>query len=770
MQATRILITGLVQGVGFRPAVYRVATRMDLTGWVQNTISGVEVVLNTPSGQDFLHNLNESLPPLAKIDTVTETLIELSGIPEEFIIKYTNYADATGLDAIITPDISTCKKCIQDIFNPQSRYYLYPFTSCSDCGARYTIIHRLPYRRENTTMREFPLCARCQHEFTNLNDRRYYAETMCCPTCGPQLELGLESIATQIKNGAIVALKTTGGYVLITDANNISTITKLRQRKKRPYKPFALMALNTQSIQEYYCEVSKSEQNILESTIAPLVILQQKLKSSATTQEIPTEDFQGAIAPGLNTLAFMLPSNPIYYLLFYYLLGKPRGNEWLGLKNRNALIITSANLSGGNIISENNIAKTELALIADIIVGYDRNIIMQNDDSVVRLLAENNIVIRQARGLAPRIYRFNYNLPQVLGVGAHLKNTVCFANNNKICVSQYIGDMDAWDNIQYFNKVISHFQQVFNFSPEHIVSDLHPDFYTSSYASGCKVSHLQLQHHYAHMASMLANLQSQGQVLAPNILGCILDGYGYGIDGGAWGGELIKFESANVNFTQISQLPVITTPSGDGAKFAVWKIALAWCLENSLPVPKHILLLPQMDAVSTLIKNNYVSTTNSMGQLFSLVSSLLGICCYNSYEAEAALRLESLVTKPEFEEEYVRLTITGKPDIQLLLRRIYHIAYNDGSIIRAVNIFYGNLALLLGKWIMHHAQEQKITQVVLGGGCWQSKYLLPLIKERLHANQIKLLLPQWLSFNDESISLGQAWFGAQYVLREKTGV
>lgn len=766
MQATRILITGLVQGVGFRPAVYRVASKMDLTGWVQNTTSGVEIVINTTSAQSFLNNLNTSLPPLAKIDTITETLIKLSSIPQDFVIKYANYVETTFRDAIISPDISTCKKCIDDIFNPQSRYYCYPFISCSDCGARYTIIHKLPYSRENTTMREFPLCTMCQQEFSNPSNRRYYAETICCSTCGPQLEHSLEFIATQIKNGAIVALKTTGGYVLIADANNTSAITKLRQRKKRPYKPFALMALNTQSILEYYCEVNKSEQDILESSVAPLVILQQKLKPSTTPQEIPTENIQNAIAPGLSTLAFMLPSNPIYYLLFYYLLGKPCGTKWLTLKNRSALIITSANLSGGNIISENNIAKTELATIADIIVGYDRKIIMQSDDSVVRLLAKSNIVIRQARGLSPKRYRFNYQLPEVLGVGAHLKNTVCFTNNNTAYVSQYIGDMDSWDNIQYFNKIILHFQQVFNFSPKLIVSDLHPDFYTSNYASESMVPHIQLQHHYAHMASMLANMQSQGHVLEHNILGCILDGYGYGIDGGAWGGELIKFETTNVNFTQISQLPVVTMPSGDSAKSAVWKIALAWCLENSVPIPKHILHLPQIDAVSSLIKNNYVSTTSSMGQLFSLVSGLLGICCYNSYEAEATLRLESMVTTPEFEKEYVRLTVDGKPDIQVLLQRIYHIAYNNNDIVGAVNVFYGNLSLLLEKWIVHHAQEQKITQVVLGGGCWQSKYLLPLVKESLHANHIELLLPQWLSFNDESISLGQAWFGVQYLLHK----
>ena len=757
MQATKLLIKGIVQGVGFRPTVYRAATGLWLRGWVKNTSDGVEIVINTLSSREFLSGLKNSLPRLAKIDQVVQEPINLANLPDNFIIKSSSHL--TDNNTAIPVDGCVCQECITDTFNPESKYYLYPFTNCSNCGPRYTVINQLPYDRPKTALANFTLCDSCLKEFADPLNRRYHAESTSCPNCGPHLKTDLMVVARDIRAGNIVALKTTGGYALIADANNAVTIKRLRERKERKNKPFALMALNTQSIKKYYCNVNLHEQELLESYAAPIVIL-NKSSSSFASDMLAVSN----IAPGLNTLGFMLPHSPIYYLLFYYLLGQPHDNAWLNQSHTLVLVVTSANITDGSIISNDDEAQETLPRFADMVVSYNRDIVMKCDDSVIAPNDGEEIIIRRARGLAPKPYLFNYKLPEVLGLGAYLKNTVCFTRDNHAFLSQYLGNMDSQHTIAYFHLVIQHYKQVFNFTPKLVVSDLHPDFYTTIYADEYGLPHVQLQHHYAHMAATMASAQSYGRELNRSILGCILDGYGYGDDGSAWGGELIKFDLYSHNFIRLSHLPKISIPGGDKSEHQPWKIALGWCLEHHLAIPEHIISLPQADLVSLLIRNEHTTQTSSAGRLFSMVSALLGICCYSSYEAEAALKLESIVTKPELEIQHVSLTEDGNPNIQQLIERIYHIAYTDGNIVRAVNVFYANLAALLEKWIIYHASIHDITQVALSGGCWQSRYLLQMLKEKLSLTGIDLLLPYQLPFNDECISLGQAWYGAQYLL------
>ena len=756
MQGFKLLLRGTVQGVGFRQTVYRIATQLGLKGWVRNTSQGVEVVITSTDIDNFIFTLNNSLPRLAQIDSIEQSLIQLETKPDNFLIAPSS--DTATNEIIMPVDSNTCKECLADVFNLQSKYFHYPFTGCSNCGPRYTVVKNLPYDRNNTTMVNFPLCESCLKEYTDPNNRRYHSDITSCPDCGPKLDMDLAEVAKRIISGQIVALKTTGGYTLIADAANTDTILRLRKNKNRKTKPFALMALNTQSIKDYYCTINLSDQLLLESISAPILILPRN----------PAAPVSKEVSPGINTLGFMLPSSPIYYLLLYYLLGEPQEPNWLEQGHELALVVTSANLSGGSIISDNAQARSELAPIADIIVGYNREIVMKCDDSVVLPIRDHEIIIRKARGLTLKPYLFKYKLPQVLGLGAHLKNTICFTRDNQAFLSQYLGDMDSQHTITYFHQLIQHYQNIFSFTPELIVSDMHPDFYTSLYAEESDLSHLQLQHHYAHLAATIASVQSFGLVLHSKIIGCVLDGYGYGIDGGCWGGELIEIDLTMLEFSRLSHLPLLSIPAGSSGKKDPWKLALIWCLHHNLNIPEHIMREPQREAVTHLIKNNQVTQTSSCGDIFSLVSALLGICCHSSYEAEAALRLESMVTYPELESEYVQLTQEGKPDIRLLIERVYHIAYIYNDIIRAVNVFYANLAAVLGQWIIYHARLNNVSQVALSGGCWQSRFLLTLLYDSLDKSGIKLLTPYNLPYNDECISLGQAWYGAQYILLGKS--
>lgn len=756
MQASRILIRGIVQGVGFRPTVVRVANSLNLRGWVCNTLTGVEIIIGTKSTAEFLTNLNNCLPRLAVIESINTELIEIDNLPPKFKIVSSINNDASTFNKLITPDSCTCLQCITDIFNPDSRFYLYPFTSCSDCGPRYSVINNLPYDRSNTIMLDFQICEDCKSDYNEVNNRRFHSDLICCKKCGPTLEMDIENIANYLIAGKIVAVKVLTGYVLIANANNIETIKLLRERKFRPNKPFALMALNTTSIKDNFCNVNSFEEKLLKSKEAPIVLLKRN----------NCEHFS-IIAPGINTLGFMLPSNPIYYLIFYYLLGKPQGLNWINESNTLALVVTSANFSGNSIISENQDARSNLPKIADFIIGHNRKIFRKSDDSVTIQLDEDLVLLRRSRGYAPKPYIFDYTLPEVLGLGSEQKSTFCFTRNKNAFLSQYIGDMSYQSTINSYHELLKYHKDIYSFSPKLLVSDLHPNFYTNNLAQDLNVLHIQLQHHHAHFSATIADYQSNKGQIKNELLGCILDGYGFGVDGNNWGGELFKFNTSSLNFKRVSHFPLILLPFVDSGEKDPWKIAILWCLKYKLNIPDHILLIPQAKLLIKLYEMDENTDTSSLGRLFSMVSSLLGICNFSSYESEAVLRLESLVSKLEFENEYANLTFEGIPDIPKLIERIYYIAYFDKDIVRAVNVFYGNMILIIYNWIVYHASFENVNQVAISGGCWQSRYLLPLIKKMLTENGIELITPKNTPLNDECISLGQAWYGVQCILKGK---
>jgi len=750
--ATRLIVNGIVQGVGFRPSVYRVANKLGLSGWVKNTSSGVEIVISTINPSQFIHELGNELSPLALIESISS---------EEFLIPVhintfrilDSIASETNHTQIVV-DSKICTDCLTELFEPQSRYYHYPFISCTNCGPRYSIINNLPYDRSTTTYQEFPLCNSCTLEYANPANRRYHAETTCCNDCGPQFECNLETVASYIRDGKIVAIKGTGGYVLITNARNHEAVTRLRERKQRKSKPLAVMALNTISIRRYYARVNAREAELLESNASPIVILQQKNNNA-----IPDN-----IAPQLNTLGIMLPHSPLYFLLFYYLLGKPEGYSWLESSNKQLLIVTSANLSDNAIIGDNKQAKNSLANIADHIIGHNRQISMTVDDSIIQQSGNQQVILRRARGLVPQIYHFHYDLPQVFATGATLKSTMCFTRKTKAYLTQYAGDLANVPVIDYYQQIYEHYQHIFNFKPELIVCDLHPDFYTSDLAATLGKPVVRLQHHQAHLCSVIAAHESNGYLIEDKIFGCILDGYGYGENGAALGGELIKFERDILTFKTVSQLPALMLPGGDLAERQPWRIALSMCTAYGLDIPDYLIQQPGTNFIVNMLQKQQFPVTTALGRVFSGVAALLGITQVNDYEAHAAMLLESLVTSPVTDFDHIRLDKDGKPDLALLIKQVYILGVIKKDLIQAVNLFYGSLAALLDKWLVYHASLYNIRQIAASGGCWQSRYLLSLISDKFRHSGLQLLVPHKVPLNDEAISLGQAWYGAKLIL------
>ncbi len=750
--ATRLIINGLVQGVGFRPSVYHLANRLGLKGWIKNTGNGVEIVISSLDASSFIRELSNSLPPLAIIDSISCEEYHLSTAITDFHILDSIAGNIS--QTRIAPDCKICSDCLIELFNPESRYYLYPFISCTNCGPRYTIIKNLPYDRINTSYKDFELCRNCNDDYNNPANRRYHAETSCCKVCGPSYNMELEKVANYIQDGKIIALKGTGGYVLIADAKNSEVISRLRTAKKRAKKPLAVMALNTISIRYNYAEVNAQEAALLETNTSPIVILKRKKQSS-----LPAN-----IAPELDTLGIMLAHSPAYYLLFYYLLGKPSGYEWLEKPNDKLLIVTSANLSGEAIITDDMLAEEALSDIADYIISHNREITVPVDDSVMRMAGKHKIMLRHARGLTPLNYSFNYDLPQVLGVGASLKATLSFSKNNKIHISQYIGDLKQLPVIDYYQKIYQHYYQLYAIKPELIVCDLHPDFYTSQFATESGLPVLKLQHHNAHFAAVLGEFESYGYLLEQRILGCILDGYGYGNNGEALGGELIEFDFKTLQFKTISQLPELMSIGGDLAEKEPWRLALAMCIQYDLPIPEYLLKQPNANIILEILKDGNTPKTTAVGRIFSGVAALLGVMAINDYEANAAMLLESMVSMPETDFDIVRLTADGKPDIATLIRKVYTIGVTENNRPKAINLFYGSLTTLLDKWIVYHASLHRINQIALSGGCWQSPYLLSMISDKFQHSTLELLIPKDLPLNDECISFGQAWYGTKYTL------
>ncbi|MCW8442952.1 carbamoyltransferase HypF [Fluoribacter gormanii] len=735
IERLRIIIQGQVQGVGFRPCVYRIAKQLDLTGWIQNNAYGVLIEVQGILAGHFIAHLQNNLPPLAKVNDIHQETIPLQA--NETLFKIIE-SQKGRVNTLITPDICICSECLEELFDPRSRYFRYPFLNCTHCGPRFTITRDLPYDRNQTSMDLFPLCVECQADYNNPENRRYHAQPTSCIHCGPQLSCSVEEIAQCILQGEIIALKSLGGYQLICDARNETTVAKLRARKKRDAKPFALMVVNSLSAKRLV-RINQQEQNSLESITRPIVLL----KKNDELRELNPQ-----IAPGLNILGIMLPYTPLHYLLFNALIGNEDGCGWLNEFQDITLVVTSANLSGEPLIIGDHRAEQELNHVADKIISYNRQIVTRVDDSVLRLMHQTPVFIRRSRSFVPNPIQLPHEIPTTLAVGGHLKNTFCITRGNEAFVSQHIGSLNNKATIEFFHESLNHLLRFLDVTPERIAHDLHPDFYTTHFAECYGIPAFAIQHHHAHLASIIAE-----HGIKKSVLGLALDGYGYGSNGEAWGGELFLLEKTRC--TRIGSFAPILQPGRENAAREPWRMAASVLhhLGRGNEITQRFSEFPQAHLIQQMLDKKINSpATSSCGRLFDAASALLGIQLISHYEGHAAMRLESLVTQVQSIPNGWQIKencFDMMPTLELLA--------NCPDPITGANLFHGTLIAGLAEWIKQTCRERKIDMIVLSGGCFLNQILTEGLTAVLSEYGITSFLPRALPLNDGGISLGQAW-------------
>ncbi len=764
----RIIIRGAVQGVGFRPFAYRLATEMKLPGWVSNSTQGVFIEIESEKDilNQFLFRLQQEIPPRAFIQSLEFSFLDPVGFTTFEIRK----SDSAGIKtALVLPDISTCPDCLKDIFDTSNRRYLYPFTNCTNCGPRFSIIEALPYDRPNTSMKKFEMCPDCKAEYQNPLNRRFHAQPNACPVCGPKLELwnntgkiiaerhnALLQAVEMIRAGNIVAVKGLGGFHLMADACNDEAVRRLRKRKHREEKPLALMFPSLEAI-KLECKVNEFETRLLLSPESPIVLLERK-------QGKENSNIASSIAPSNPYLGVMLPYTPLHHILMKE-LGFP-------------VVATSGNLSDEPICIDEYEALDRLNGIADIFLVHNRPIVRHVDDSIVRIMMERELVLRRARGYAPLpiVVGTQHAVP-LLAVGAHLKNTIALTSKDNVFISQHIGDLETKESLDAFHRVIADFQTMYETKPTQFVCDLHPDYLSSKFARASGIPYVEVQHHYAHIASCMAENQLEGE-----LLGVSWDGTGYGLDGTIWGGEFLITEQTS--FERIATFRSFRLPGGEKAVKEPRRIALGILYEIFGDDIFHRNDLISMQAFTSaelavlkqmFIKNVNMPVTTSAGRLFDAVASLIGLRQIVNYEGQAAAELEFLTAGIETEERYSFSIENRKHDTgnekQNLLKTI-----DWSSIIRGIlediqkNIQIGIISAkfhnTLVEIIVAVALKIKQSRVVLSGGCFQNKYLTEHTVKRLREEGFNPYWHQRVPPNDGGIALGQVYAALRLYRKE----
>ncbi|MEJ2690894.1 MAG: carbamoyltransferase HypF, partial [Deltaproteobacteria bacterium] len=605
----KYIIRGIVQGVGFRPFVYRLATSIGLSGRVANTTEGVVVEVDGELKQleEFRRRLLTETPPLARIDGIEES--DLSAlVAEGFTVAPSDGSGRKRL--LITPDSDVCPNCLAELRDPHNRRYHYPFINCTDCGPRYTIIDDLPYDRQYTAMRTFPMCEECRREYEDPANRRYHAEATCCPVCGPRLwaadvegrEIAADPILqarSWLADGKIVAIKGIGGFHLAVDAANEEAVRLLRERKRRPDKPLAVMGRDLEAV-THFAEMGEETQKQLQQRTRPIVLASKKIPFPLAANVAPDNRFVGV----------MLPYTPIHHLL-------------LENSAKTVLVMTSANLSGEPIVTDNREALAKLATIADGFLFHDRPILTPTDDSVLRVDAEPIIYLRRARSLAPLPLDLSFDLGRTLAVGADVKSTICLSRGHEAFVSQHLGDLDLLATQQNFERTCHHFMRLLQVEPNLVVRDLHPGYYSSVFADSLSLPAVQIQHHHAHAVSCMAEYGISSEVLA-----LTMDGTGYGPDQTVWGGEVLI--AGLSGYRRLAHLRQVRLPGGEAAVRQPWRMALSYlyglfgtdeaAISRIRPVGSEESLVLQM-----LTAGLNSPLTSSCGRLFDAVAALLGL-------------------------------------------------------------------------------------------------------------------------------------------------
>ncbi|HWR82931.1 MAG TPA: carbamoyltransferase HypF [Candidatus Deferrimicrobium sp.] len=749
LRRARMTIRGAVQGVGFRPFVYRLARDLSLAGFVRNTPQGVvaEVEGSATAVTSFLTRVLQEAPRNARIEHHETYDLAPLGLQEFRVLPSEHSGEKS---AVVLPDMAACPECLQEIFDAANRRFRYPFTNCTNCGPRYSIIEALPYDRQNTTMRTFPMCRDCQTEYEDPSNRRFHAQPNACPVCGPQLELwdlsgktlstrgdALIRTCEYIRAGQIVALKGLGGFQLLVDARNAVAVQLLRSRKGREEKPFALMYPSLPSVEEH-CFVSAEERDVSCSTGSPIVLLSKRPDASIGANGIAAD-----VAPDNPYLGVMMPYTPLHHLLMAE-LGFP-------------IVATSGNLSDEPICIDEHEALARLGGFADFFLVHNRPIARQVDDSVVRILMKQPMPLRMARGYAPVAVSLPAALPDCLAVGAHLKNTVAIAKGGHAYVSQHIGDLETRIAYDAFTNVVQSLSRIYDFEPQTTACDLHPDYPSTTFALEQQLPTVKVQHHYAHVLSCMIEND-----LSEPVLGIAWDGTGLGTDGTIWGGEFLRVDDRS--FERVGHLRPFRLPGGDAAVREPRRTAIGLLYEVFGPQLFEMRQLKPIQSFSAdelrllpdvLARGVNCPVTSSAGRLFDAVSSLLGLCQHCSFEGQAAMKVEFAIAGAASDGTYDYVMTGDAPpyilDWESMIRQILADLHNaiPAGVIAAK--FHNTLV----EMIVSLARRMNEKIVVLSGGCFQNAYLTARAIRRLSAAGFTVYRHHRVPPNDGGIALGQ---------------
>ncbi len=745
-EARRLHVNGIVQGVGFRPFVYQLATRHGLKGEVSNTSAGVSIHVEGPAERlaAFEEDLRVRHPPLAHIVEIRSVAAALRN-PTEF--RITPSRGDQAMATLISPDVAVCGDCLSEMADPADRRYRYPFINCTNCGPRFTIIDDVPYDRPKTSMRRFRMCALCQTEYDDPLNRRFHAQPNACPACGPRVALWdaegrmmhagdpIAAAAEMIRRGSILALKGLGGFHLAADACNPAAVARLRQRKLREEKPFAVMSPDMDAIGAY-ARVSDADRELLESIQRPIVLMPKK-KPFALAEEV---------APGNRFVGAMLPYTPLHHLLL--------GHGFT------ALVMTSGNLSEEPIAIDNAEAFRRLAAIADGFLTHDRDIRLRSDDSVVRRVAAETRFLRRSRGYVPMPVFLKDPLPPVLALGAELKNTICLTKADQAFLSQHIGDLENLATYEFFQKAQRHLRRILAVRPELIACDLHPDYLSTRFATEqSETPVVRVQHHHAHVVACMAEHKLEGAVI-----GIACDGTGYGPDGAVWGGEVLAADARG--YTRTAHLAYVPLPGGAAAIREPWRMAVSYLHDAygdglgglSLPVLRGIEAERLRVILAMILKRINSPSTSSLGRLFDGVAAICGLRGRVSYEGQAAMELE-MAADDDTDGSY-EFALEGAAPIRILTAPIVRGVAQDISAGRPTAVvsakFHNTLVVLFTELCARVRAESGLDRVVLSGGVFQNARLLSGLMPALEARGFSVFHHRLVPTNDGGIALGQA--------------
>jgi hydrogenase maturation protein HypF len=776
MECMNISVKGKVQGVGFRPFVYNLARELNVKGFIANTAEGVLIAAEAGDLSSFLERLRKDSPPLSSILSIDIIPCPPTGYAD-FSIKGSSQS---GSFTLVSPDASVCEECLHELLDPADRRYLYPFINCTNCGPRYSITRSVPYDRVNTTMNVFRMCRECRAEYDDPLNRRFHAQPNACRRCGPSVSLSVVNAGVDVydkedpvsgtirllKEGRIVAIKGLGGFHLACDASNERAVSELRARKRRNNKPFALMSPEIGAIKKF-CHVSEKEESLLKAEKRPVLLLGKK------------EDFglAAAVSPNNKYAGFMLPYTPLHYLLFYHPLA-----EGSGKPNFDALVMTSGNVSEEPLVIDNGEALSKLSGIADAFLLHDREIFMRVDDSVVkagdsRTMAGGDswpsgetalFFIRRARGYVPDPIPLGEDGPEVLGCGADLKNTFTLTKGRYAIPSQHIGDMENYETLRFFEETLQNLKAVYRAAPQAVAYDPHPAYLSARWALSQEgIEKYPVQHHYAHIASVMAE-----KGIKEKVIGISFDGTGYGDDGTLWGGEFLIADTEG--FKRAGHLDYIPLPGGEMAVKEPWRTSLAYLLEAvgeniwEYIGPTGFVEKYGREKIEGILKisgmRDFSPLSCGAGRLFDAVSALMGVCGENTFEGEAAMALESLVLDG-LDDDYpvdIRFKeMTGIDFCPAVLGILRDLGDRVDKRVIATK-FHNTVATAVLRTAVKLSAAHNIRKVALSGGVFQNTYLLKRLAYFLRYEGLEVYVNELVPSNDAGISLGQA-----YILRER---